>query len=108
MVNQSRYRDDLVTALEKRGIKVLKEYWDGYKHVDIYIPENDMYIEIEGLQHFTDPKQIISDLHRDYYSDRSGRFTFRITNQLIANYLNEIANAIYEVIRKSNIEDKTP
>jgi hypothetical protein len=39
---------DLIQALEKRNIKVIPEYWDGHKHVDIYIPENEMYIEIEG------------------------------------------------------------
>ncbi len=92
----------LVKALEKRGVKVETEHSDGYKHVDIYIPKNKMYIEIEGLQHFTEPKQIISDLYRDYYSDKENYFTFRITNQLIDTHLEEIANAITKVVMNSS------
>ena len=59
-----------------------------------------MYIEIEGLQHFTDPKQIIADFKRDYYSNKENHFTFRITNQLIDTHLNEITDAIFHVVRK--------
>lgn len=91
--------NNLVDALKKRGIEVETEHPDGHKHVDIYIPENGMYIEIEGLQHFTDPKQIISDLYRDYYSDKENHFTFRITNQLIDTHLEEIADAIFRVVK---------
>ena len=91
---------DLVGALTKRGIKVETEYWDGHKHVDIYLPENRMYIEIEGIQHFNSPKQIISDLKRDYYSDKENHFTFRITNQLIETHLEEIADAIAQLSKE--------
>ncbi len=97
---------NLMEALEKRGIKTIPEYWDGHKHVDIYIPANRMYIEVEGIQHFTNSKQIISDLKRDYYSDLGNHFTFRITNQHIENHLDEIANAISEVV-KNNLEINT-
>lgn len=92
----------LIQALEKRNIKVISEYPDGHKHVDIYIPENEMYIEVEGLQHFTDSKQIISDLYRDYYSDKDNHFTFRVTNQLLDTHLEEIADAIYKVVKNLN------
>ena len=91
----------LIQALENRNINVIPEYWDGHKHVDIYLPENRMYIEIEGLQHFTDAKQILSDLKRDYYSDKENHFTFRITNQLVESHLEEIADAIAHVVSSS-------
>jgi len=90
-----------IEALEKRGIKVVPEYWDGHKHVDIYIPANGMYIEVEGIQHFTNAKQIISDLKRDYYSDKENHFTFRVTNQLIETHLEEIVEAITTVVENS-------
>ena len=89
----------LVIALQKRNIEVIPEHWDGKKHIDIYIPENGMYIEVEGLQHFTDPKQIISDLKRDYFSDKEDHYTFRVSNQLIETHLEEIADAIVKVVR---------
>lgn len=57
-----------------------------------------MYIEIEGLQHYIDPKQIIADFHRDYYSNLENHFTFRITNQLVENHLSEITDAIAKLL----------
>ena len=93
----------LAESLQKMGIKVEMEHWDGHKHIDIFIPEDGMYIEIEGLQHFTDPHQIVSDLYRDYYSDKEKHFTFRVTNQLIDTYLEEITDAIYRVVKKENV-----
>lgn len=91
----------LAKALQDKGIEVILEHSDGHKHVDIFIPKNQMYIEVEGLQHFTDPKQIIADLKRDYYSDKDNHFTFRVTNQLIDTYLDEIVNAIKHVVEVS-------
>ena len=92
---------ELYAALKKKGIKCILEYYDGKKHVDICIPEAKIYIEVEGLQHFTNPRQIIADLKRDYYSGRENIFTFRVTNQLIQTHLEEIADAIAEVIKKA-------
>jgi len=84
----------LVNALIKRGVRVETEHSDGHKRVDVYLPDNGMYIEIEGLQHFTSPDQILADLKRDYYSDKENHLTFRVTNQLIETHLDEIADAI--------------
>lgn len=88
----------LVEALTIRGVQTETEHTDGHKHVDIFIPKNGMYVEVEGLQHFTNPEQIKKDLFRDYYSDREGHFTFRVTNQLIDKYVNEIADAIRDLV----------
>lgn len=88
----------LVEALKKRGLNIETEHWDGHKHIDVYIPEAKMYIEIDGLQHYTDPKQIIADLNRDHYSDDAKFFTKHISNQLIEAYSEEIADAIAEIV----------
>lgn len=87
----------LANALKKRGLEVLTEYWDGYKHVDLFIPSAKLYIEIDGLQHYTDPKQFKADLDRDHYSDDDKFFTKHISNQLIDSHLEEIADAITKV-----------
>jgi len=91
---------DLIGALKKRGINAEHEYSDGHKHVDIFIPDAKIYIEVDGLQHFTNPKRIISDFKRDHYSDTEGIPTLRITNQLVETHLDEIADAIAEVTRE--------
>jgi predicted alpha/beta hydrolase family esterase/very-short-patch-repair endonuclease len=94
---------DLATALRKRNIELETEHYDGHKHVDIYIPSAKLNIEIDGLQHYTEPSQIIADFKREYYSDKEGFSTFHITNQLIETHLNQIADAIDEVVRKTVI-----
>jgi hypothetical protein len=56
----------LVEELIKRRIKVEPEHWDGHKHVDIFLLDVPLNIEINGLQHYTNPAQIISDFNRVY------------------------------------------
>lgn len=89
---------ELKNALERRGLKVETEYFDGYKSVDIYLPEADMYIEVDGLQHLTDPNQIISDLQRDYYSNIEELYTLRIHNIDLVHHLVKISEAIADVV----------
>jgi very-short-patch-repair endonuclease len=96
-ITPTKQATDLRLALEKRGVVVKPEYWDGHKHVDLYVPEAKLYIEVDGLQHFTDPKQIIADLKRDHYSDGDDIFTKRFSNQLIETHLQEIADAIAQI-----------
>jgi very-short-patch-repair endonuclease len=92
---------DLATALRERGVEVVIEPWDGHKHIDIRIPNTRINIEVNGLQHYTDPKQILADFKRAHYSDVENFSTFPVTNQLIENYLNKIADAITQIV-KSN------
>ena len=87
----------LAEALTKRGVEFKLEHWDGHKHIDIYIPKDNLYIEIDGLQHYTDHARMISDFNRDYFSFKDGYFTKRITNQLIDEHVEEIADAIATV-----------
>ena len=91
----------LADALKQRGVILEIEKWDGHKHIDIYIPNDNLYIEVDGLQHSTNVKQIISDFNRDYFSFKGGFFTKRITNELIENHLDKIADAIATVAKNA-------
>ena len=93
----------LAIALEERGIRVKLEHWDGHKHVDIFIPAVGMYIEVDGMPHYTSPKQIIQDLQRDHFSNDDGFFTKHIPNELIETHLKEIADAIETVVKERGI-----
>ncbi|HVZ76026.1 MAG TPA: DUF559 domain-containing protein [Candidatus Paceibacterota bacterium] len=88
--------DDLKKALEKRGVRVLVEVHDGYKHVDLAIPSAKINIEVDGIQHLTNPKQIVADLNRGYYSHKNGFNTMHIPNEMIRNHLEEISEALAE------------
>ena len=57
----------LADALIKRGVVIELEHWDGHKHVDIFIPKDNLYIEVDGMHHITRPDIIISDFNRDYF-----------------------------------------
>lgn len=98
---------ELAQELNKRGIKTILEHWDGHKHVDIYLPGVPLNIEVNGLQHYTNPLQIISDFNRVYYSDQSKCHTLSITNQLIETHLQEIATAIEAVSKKFLSKEKS-
>lgn len=87
----------LVEALKRRGVELEVERWDGHKHVDIYIPNDNLYIEVDGMHHITRPETIIADFNRDYFSFKDGFFTKHITNEAIETHLEEIANAIAKV-----------
>ena len=71
-------------ALLARGIKNDMEVWDGYKHVDILIPWARIDIEVDGLQHYNNADQIISDFDRSYWSSTrdviTTLFMFRISS----------------------------
>lgn len=88
----------LANALKEKGIDIETEHWDGHKHIDIFIPKAKIYIEVDGLPHFSKPERILSDFERDYYSSRDGFFTKRIPNELINTHLNEITDAIAKVV----------
>ena len=88
--------DDLRNALEERGVRVFLEYHDGYKHIDLALPGAKINVEVDGIQHLTDPKQILADLHRGYYSHKRGYNTMHIPNEMIRSHLYEISNALAE------------
>ena len=91
----------LAEALKNRGVKFEVHHWDGFKHVDIFIKKDNLYIEVDGMYHITRPDRIISDLNRDYFSFKDGFFTKHITNEAIDSNLDEIADAIAHVARNA-------
>ncbi len=95
----------LKEALEIRGVGVLSELYDGYKHIDLAIPRAKINIEIDGIQHLINPYQIVADLSRGYYSNQLGYNTMHIPNEMIRLHLPEIADALAEAskIREQRI-----
>lgn len=88
----------LYEALRARNIDAILEHNDGHKTVDIAVLDAKLFIEVDGLQHFTNPEQILRDFKRSHYSDGDDFRTFYVTNQIIEKYLNEVADAISKVV----------
>lgn len=97
--NPTKEADSLKKALEEHGVRVLVELHDGYKHIDLAIPRAKLNIEVDGIQHLTDPKQIIADLNRGYYSHKNGYNTMHIPNEMINLHLKEISDALAEAVK---------
>jgi very-short-patch-repair endonuclease len=87
---------DLKEALEQHGVCVYEELYDGYKCIDLAIPKARINIEIDGIQHLTNPRQILADLERGHFSHKSGYDTMHIPNEMIRKHLKEIADALAE------------
>jgi very-short-patch-repair endonuclease len=88
----------LVHALEARGVHCETEHWDGHKHVDIFIPSIKLYIEVDGMLHDINPKQIMADFKRDHYSNKGEFYTKRFSNHAVTKHLNAITDAIVEIV----------
>lgn len=91
---------ELYEALVKMGVKASLEYPDGHKHVDIAILEARIFIEVDGLHHFTNSEQIERDFKRDHFSDGDDFDTIHIPNIVIEHHLQEVAQAIVEVVKR--------
>ena len=85
---------NLKQALEKLGVDVRVEPFDGYKHIDLEIPKARLDIEVDGIHHLTNTHQILADLNRGYYSHKDGFNTMHIPNEMIHKHLPEIAEAL--------------
>jgi very-short-patch-repair endonuclease len=90
----------LSEALVKLGVHNTLEYYDGHKHIDIAILSSKIFIEVDGLHHFTDSKQIEADFKRNHFSDGDDFDTIHIPNIVIENHCDAIAKAIAELITK--------
>ncbi|WP_425269405.1 DUF559 domain-containing protein [Leptospira koniambonensis] len=76
--------------------------YDGFKHIDIAIPEAKVNIEVDGGHHNFDKKQALADLKRTYYSFKKGYLTLRIPNSLITKEnLDETADYIVDFLHES-------
>ena len=67
---------------------------DGNKTIDIAVVDAKVNIEVDCHQHVSNPKQVLSDLKRTYFSLQKGFLTLRIPNALIREYLEETADYI--------------
>jgi very-short-patch-repair endonuclease len=111
MFKQSTHEaKELRAALEKLGIRVLAEVYDGHKHIDLSIPDARINIEVDGSQHLTDPYQILKDIKRTHYSELLGYETLRIPNSAIHSNLGGIASALAEAaaIGKESLKTACP
>jgi very-short-patch-repair endonuclease len=68
----------------------------GHKHIDLAIPKAKINVEVDGIQHLTNPAQIVADLSRGYYSHKNGFDTMHIPNEMIRLHLGEISDALAE------------
>jgi hypothetical protein len=92
----------LYLALKVRGVPAELEKFDGYKTIDIAVPEAKVNIEVDGAHHNFDNWQALSDLKRTYHSYMKGYLTLRIPNKLIHWNLEETANYIVDFLNESN------
>ena len=92
----TEHENKLVEALRRRGVELEVHHYDGHKHVDIYIPKDNLYIEVDGMHHITRPDRIISDFNRDYFSFKEGFFTKHITNEAIDTTVSNSAKPLEE------------
>lgn len=90
----------LFDALVERGVEATLGYNDGHKTVDIAVLPAKLYIEVDGLGHFTNPDQIMSDFKRNHFSDGDDFSTFYVTNQIIDKFLSDVADALAEVVKR--------
>lgn len=94
----------LKQELEKLGITVRLEQFDGFKHIDLALPKAKLNIEVDGIHHLTDPQQIITDIKREYHSAKKGFATIHISNEMVKMHLEKIAQALAEVAKTRQIE----
>jgi very-short-patch-repair endonuclease len=91
----------LYEILVKLGIPAKLEQSDGFKHIDIAIPELRVNIEVDGEHHNFSEKQALADLKRTYYSFKKGYVTLRIPNKLIQKNAYETAKYIKKFLESS-------
>lgn len=101
----------LHVILLKNGFNAKLELWDGFKHIDIAIPDYKVNIEVDGKQHQS-KKQALADLKRTYHSFKKGYVTIRIPNELVHEDIFETACYIMKFLKESesqlnkNLEDE--
>ena len=96
---------DLYFELKKRGVPAEIEKFDGFKTIDIAVPEAKVNIEVDGKHHNFNPHQALADLKRTYYAFRKGFLTLRIPNSLIEYHLDETADLITDFLNETRIKN---
>ena len=96
--NASELTVQLYAALRHRHIPAQLENFDGFKTIDIAVPQAKINIEVDGHQHNTDAHQALSDLKRTFYSFKQGYYTIRIPTTLVRHHLDETARYIEGIV----------
>ena len=91
----------LYAALRQRNIPAQLEKFDGFKTIDIAVPQAKINIEVDGLQHNTDRQQALTDLKRTFHSFKKGYYTLRIPNTLVRHHLDETAQYIAGIVEET-------
>lgn len=93
----------LYFSLKQRGAPAILEHFDGYKHVDIAIPDARVNKEVDGGHHNYNTMQALADLKRTYFSFLNEIYTIRIPNSLVYNdyILEETADFIISFLNES-------
>ena len=107
MSTSTFYAKLLRKYLQKLGLKVDQEVFDGYKHIDLSIDAAKLDIEVDGVQHLTDSQQIITDFNRSKFSREDGYETIHVHNRDLKSDVRGIACAIAEVsaIREEDLNE---
>lgn len=85
-------------ALNAVGVETELEHFDGHKHVDIFIPKGKIYIEVDGVNHYTNHIQMVGDFKRNEYSTKDGFHTIHIPNEVVEKQAIKIARAIKKIV----------
>ena len=96
----TEHTTELFNELKKLGVNAILEYNDGHKHIDIAILDARIFIEVDGLNHYTNAEQIERDFKRNHYSDGDDFDTIHIPNLVIEHHRVAIARAIEKIVRK--------
>lgn len=94
----TKHAKTLNDALKQVGVETILEYSDGHKCIDIFVPKAKLYIEIDGMNHYTSAVQMATDFDRDHYSDDDGFHTLRIPNEIVEAQAMKIARAIKKMV----------
>jgi very-short-patch-repair endonuclease len=97
---------NLYFALRARNVPAELEKNDGFKTIDIAVPEAKVYIEVDGGHHNLSAKQAMSDLNRTLHAYKKGYLTLRIPNSLVKHHLDEAADKITEYLAISRDRKK--
>ncbi len=106
----TEHENKLFKALQEKNVNCIQHHKDYYvdkngvtrhKTIDIYLPDDNIFIEVDGKHHITRPETIISDFNRDYFSFKKNFFTKHITNEAIDSHLDDIVDAIVVVVKNA-------
>jgi len=96
----------LSKALKNLEVENTLEQYDGHKLIDIAIESDKRYIELDGMQHAFNSKQMYANDDRDKHAHQAGYTTKRIPNALVNQNVNKLALNIARLADKRKAEIK--